>query len=80
MGNDKNLLNIKHLIAYYGSKGEMAQALDITPSKLSGMLKNRRKLLWYLPEIKQDTKLSCDEILQMIMSDEQWAESAFGLS
>ncbi len=71
MGTDRNLLNIKHLIAYYGSKGEMAKSLDIPASKLSGLIKNRRKLLLYMPEIKEDTKLSCDEILQMIMSEEQ---------
>ena len=70
MGTDKNLLNINHLVAYYGSKGAMAQDLNITNTKLTGLLKNRRKFLMHLPELQDKTKLSYDELVQMILRDE----------
>ena len=62
--------NINHLIAYYGTKGAMAQELEITNTKLTGLLKNRRKMLMYLPEFHEKTKISYDEIVLMILSDE----------
>jgi hypothetical protein len=70
MGTNNDQLNINHVIAFYGSKGHMAVALNITGSKLTALLKNRRKLLMYLPEIKAHTRLSADDLLQMILNDE----------
>lgn len=68
MGTNYNKLNINHLIAYYGSKGALAKDLEITASKLTALLKDRRKLLYYLPELVDYTKLSADEVMTMILS------------
>lgn len=70
MGTNNDQLNINHVIAFYGSKGAMAQDLNITNAKLTGLLKNRRKFLMYLPELQDKTKLSYDELVQMILRDE----------
>jgi hypothetical protein len=70
MGTDNNKLNINHLIAYYGSKGNLAKDLEITNSKLTALLKDRRKLLYYLPEFIDYTKLTAGEILNMILSED----------
>ena len=70
MGTNNNKLNINHLIAYYGSKGALAKDLDITNSKLTALLKDRRKLLYYLPELVDYTKLSAGEVMNMLLNDE----------
>lgn len=71
MGTNNNKLNINHLIAYYGSKGNLAKDLDITNSKLTALLKDRRKLLYYLPELVDYTKLSAGEVMNMILATDE---------
>lgn len=71
MGTDNNKLNINHLIAYYGSKGALAKDLDITASKLTALLKDRRKLLYYLPDMVEYTKLSAGEVMNMILATDE---------
>jgi len=59
---------MNHLIAYFGgTRQKMAEELGVSYSTLNTYInKDPRKLLTLLPELKDFTKLSADEILKMV--------------
>ena len=60
--------NIQVIIRMYGSRKEMARAFGITYASLYNWITNdRRRLLMYLPEMKQKTGLSIEALYSMIM-------------
>ena len=59
-------MNFNHLLAYYGTRKNMAEELGISYPTFLNRLKEPTSLLVYMNEFKKKTGLSADEILIMV--------------
>ena len=67
MGQNQNQ-NITIIIKQFGGKGKMADELGITYQTLYNWLKgDRKRLLMFLPEMKNKTGLSIEALYSIIM-------------
>lgn len=61
---------MKHLIAHFGTRLEMSEALNIKYHTLNRILNNEpRKLIVYFPLIKKKTKLPLNEIWDLVKEE-----------